>query len=202
MHPELGPGFDLWVGGGLSTNPMLAQKLGVWVPLDEVADIWEGVASIFRDYGYRRLRSRARLKFLVADWGVEKFREVLENEYLGRSSSATPRRPRPSATATTSACTSRRTVSSTKSGSVHENVVPQMTDGELENLIGLVDTCAGGEVAVGVLCNISGDKPFARLYLSAPEVGSACSCADPVPGSVHGALSSPVQPPPQLQIVV
>ncbi len=85
VHPEHGPGFDLWVGGGLSTNPMLAQKLGVWIPLDEVADAWEGVASIFRDYGYRRLRSRARLKFLVADWGVEKFREVLEGEYLDRA---------------------------------------------------------------------------------------------------------------------
>ncbi|MDP3890644.1 nitrite/sulfite reductase [Nocardioides sp.] len=85
IHPEHGVGFDLWVGGGLSTNPMLAQKLGVWIPLDEVADAWEGVASIFRDYGYRRLRSRARLKFLVADWGVEKFREVLENEYLHRT---------------------------------------------------------------------------------------------------------------------
>ena len=84
VHPEHGPGFDVWVGGGLSTNPMLAQKLGVWVPLDEVADIWEGVCGIFRDYGYRRLRSRARLKFLVADWGVEKFREVLETEYLER----------------------------------------------------------------------------------------------------------------------
>ncbi len=84
VHPDHGPGFDLWVGGGLSTNPMLAQKVGVWIPLDEVADVWEGVASIFRDYGYRRLRSRARLKFLVADWGVEKFREVLENEYLHR----------------------------------------------------------------------------------------------------------------------
>ena len=32
VHPEHGPGFDLWVGGGLSTNPMLAQRLGVWVP--------------------------------------------------------------------------------------------------------------------------------------------------------------------------
>jgi sulfite reductase (ferredoxin) len=84
VHPEHGPGFDLWVGGGLSTNPMLAQKLGVWIPMDEVADAWEGVASIFRDYGYRRLRSRARLKFLVADWGIEKFREVLESEYLKR----------------------------------------------------------------------------------------------------------------------
>jgi len=83
-HPEHGPGFDLWVGGGLSTNPMFAQRLGVWVPLDDVAEVWVGVTSIFRDYGYRRLRSRARLKFLVADWGVERFREVLETEYLGR----------------------------------------------------------------------------------------------------------------------
>jgi sulfite reductase (ferredoxin) len=84
VHPELGPGFDLWVGGGLSTNPIFAQRLGVWVPLDEVSEVWVGVTSIFRDYGYRRLRSRARLKFLVADWGVEKFRQVLEDEYLNR----------------------------------------------------------------------------------------------------------------------
>jgi sulfite reductase (ferredoxin) len=84
-HPEHGPGFDLWVGGGLSTNPMLAQKMGVWIALEDVPDVWEGVISIFRDYGYRRLRSRARLKFLVADWGIEKFRSVLENEYLGRA---------------------------------------------------------------------------------------------------------------------
>ena len=83
-HPEHGPGLDLWVGGGLSTNPMLAQRVGAWIPLDEVPDVWEGVVSIFRDYGYRRLRSKARLKFLVKDWGIEKFRQVLEDEYLGR----------------------------------------------------------------------------------------------------------------------
>ncbi|ORL35044.1 nitrite/sulfite reductase [Prescottella equi] len=83
-HPEHGPGLDLWVGGGLSTNPMLAQRVGVWVPLDEVPDVWEAVVSIFRDYGYRRLRAKARLKFLIKDWGIEKFREVLEQEYLKR----------------------------------------------------------------------------------------------------------------------
>jgi sulfite reductase (ferredoxin) len=83
-HPEHGPGFDLWVGGGLSTNPMLGQRVGAWVPLDEVPDVWEGVVSVFRDYGYRRLRAKARLKFLIKDWGVEKFREVLETEYLKR----------------------------------------------------------------------------------------------------------------------
>ena len=39
---------------------------------------------MFRDYGYRRLRAKARLKFLIKDWGIEKFREVLETEYLKR----------------------------------------------------------------------------------------------------------------------
>ncbi|MFE9249721.1 nitrite/sulfite reductase [Streptomyces sp. NPDC007088] len=84
-HPEHGPGFDLWVGGGLSTNPKIGVRLGAWVPLEEVGDVHVGVLSIFRDYGYRRLRTRARLKFLVADWGAEKFRRVLEEEYLHRA---------------------------------------------------------------------------------------------------------------------
>ncbi len=97
-HPERGPGFDLWVGGGLSTNPMLAVRLGAWIPRDEVAEVWAGVVGVFRDYGYRRLRTRARIKFLVADWGAEKFREVLETEYLKRPlvdgpAPATPTRP-------------------------------------------------------------------------------------------------------------
>ncbi|QXE38956.1 nitrite/sulfite reductase [Streptomyces sp. GMY02] len=83
-HPEHGPGFDLWVGGGLSTNPKIGQRLGAWVPIDEVPDVYTGVISVFRDYGYRRLRTRARLKFLVADWGTEKFRRILEDEYLKR----------------------------------------------------------------------------------------------------------------------
>lgn len=82
-HPEKGPGFDVWVGGGLSTNPMLAQRLGAWVSIDEVPEVWCGVVRIFRDYGYRKLRNRARLKFLVADWGIEKFRRILEDDYLG-----------------------------------------------------------------------------------------------------------------------
>ncbi|RJO69914.1 nitrite/sulfite reductase [Nocardia panacis] len=84
VHPEFGPGLDLWVGGGLSTNPMLAQRVGAWVPLAEVPDVWEAVVSLYRDYGYRRLRTKARLKFLVKDWGMEKFRRVLEDEYLKR----------------------------------------------------------------------------------------------------------------------
>ena len=93
VHPEHGPGFECFVGGGLSTNPMLAQSLGAWIPLEEVPDVWAGVARIFRDYGYRRLRNRARLKFLVAEWGIEKFRQVLEDEYLHRTLIDGPHQP-------------------------------------------------------------------------------------------------------------
>ncbi|UVY82617.1 nitrite/sulfite reductase [Brachybacterium sp. NBEC-018] len=83
VHPELGPGYDLWVGGALSTTPRLAERLGAFVTEEQAADVWHGVIRIFRDYGFRRLRNKARLKFLLADWGNERFREVLETEYLG-----------------------------------------------------------------------------------------------------------------------
>jgi len=82
-HPELGVGYDLWVGGGLSINPHLGVRLGAFVEPHKVPEVWAGVIGIFRDHGYRRLRTRARLKFLVKAWGGEKFRQVLEDDYLG-----------------------------------------------------------------------------------------------------------------------
>jgi sulfite reductase (ferredoxin) len=87
-------GYDLWVGGGLSTNPMIGKRLGTFVRPGQVPEVWASVAGLFRDYGYRRLRHRARIKFLVADWGPERFREVLEKEYLGY---ALPDGPAPAA---------------------------------------------------------------------------------------------------------
>ena len=77
-------------------EPACAQRLGVFVEPGRVPDVWVGVTSLFRDYGYRRQRNHARLKFLVADWGAERFREVLEGEYLGRPA---PRRRRAAAVA-------------------------------------------------------------------------------------------------------
>ena len=82
VHPEHGPGFDVLVGGGLSTAAHLAPRLGAWVPLEQVPTVWHAVTKLFRDYGYRRSRNRARLKYLVADWGAARIREVLEAEYL------------------------------------------------------------------------------------------------------------------------
>ncbi len=94
-HPELGIGYDLWVGGGLSTTPRLGERLGAFVSPERVSDVWHGVAQIFRDYGYRRLRNKARLKFLLAEWGTEKFRQVLQDEYLGYELPDGPAAPKP-----------------------------------------------------------------------------------------------------------
>ena len=94
-HPELGIGYDLWVGGALSVVPRLGERLGAFVPPERVAEVWHGVTRIFRDYGYRRLRNKARLKFLLADWGTEKFRAVLENEYLESPLPDGPAAPKP-----------------------------------------------------------------------------------------------------------
>lgn len=76
-------GFHVWVGGGLSSKPHMAQQLDMFVRPEEVVKVAVGVTRIFRDYGYREKRHRVRLKFLVADWGVEKFQEVLEG-YIGK----------------------------------------------------------------------------------------------------------------------
>jgi ferredoxin-nitrite reductase len=70
-------GFHVLVGGGLSARPYLATELDLFVRPEEVLKVAVGVTTIFRDYGYREKRHHARLKFLVADWGAEKFKEKL-----------------------------------------------------------------------------------------------------------------------------
>ncbi|WP_199616666.1 nitrite/sulfite reductase [Paenibacillus alkalitolerans] len=70
-------GFHAWVGGGLSAKPHLAKQLDMFVRPEEVLKVAVGVTTIYRDHGYREKRHHARLKFLVADWGAEKFRDKL-----------------------------------------------------------------------------------------------------------------------------
>ena len=94
VHPEHGPGYDLWVGGGLSTAPRLAERLGTFVSEERAAEVWHAVVRIFRDYGYRRLRTKARLKFLLSEWGAAEFRRVLEEDYLGYALPDGPPPPR------------------------------------------------------------------------------------------------------------
>jgi sulfite reductase (ferredoxin) len=81
-------GYDLLVGGGMGmthgnakTFPYLAKPI-CYVPAEEVVPAAEAVVKLFRDHGNRADRKRARIKYVVHDWGVEKFRGVLK-EYLG-----------------------------------------------------------------------------------------------------------------------
>jgi ferredoxin-nitrite reductase len=75
-------GFHLKVGGGLSTKPVIAKEINAFIAVEQVQKVIEAVTTIFRDYGYRNNRNRARLKFLIEDWGIEKFTEKLY-EYTG-----------------------------------------------------------------------------------------------------------------------
>ncbi|MCI7330883.1 MAG: ferredoxin--nitrite reductase [Selenomonadaceae bacterium] len=71
-------GFHVYVGGGLSKEPKLAQQLPFFVRPTEVVRVAEAVATIFREHGYRANRAHCRLKYLVEDWGVAKFSEAVE----------------------------------------------------------------------------------------------------------------------------
>lgn len=77
VNGEWEVGFHVRVGGGLSTQPYFAQRLDVFVKPEQVLEVMKAITAIYRDFGYRQRRNHTRLKFLVADWGAEKFREVL-----------------------------------------------------------------------------------------------------------------------------
>ena len=145
VHPELGPGYDLWVGGGLSTNPKLGLRLGAFVEPSRVEEVWEGVISVFRDYGYRRSRNHARLKFLLADWGVEKFRQVLEAEFL---TAPLPDGPAPAVPATPDR--DHVGVHAQKDGRSYVGTVARAgrTSGtQLQHVAALAERLAGGRVS-------------------------------------------------------
>jgi len=65
-------GYGVKVGGGLSSSPHMAQTMPVWVAPDQVWPVVKAISEVFRDEGYRAMRNRARFKFLVADWGIER----------------------------------------------------------------------------------------------------------------------------------
>jgi sulfite reductase beta subunit-like hemoprotein len=71
-------GYGMMCGGGLSTEPHLSQELNVFLAPEQLIPVMEAVTRIFRDHGYRKSRKHARLKYLVADWGVAKLREEIE----------------------------------------------------------------------------------------------------------------------------
>lgn len=82
-------GYNISVGGGMGrtpsakkTFPALGQTMAFLTP-DQVVGVCEAVVKVQRDFGNREDRKVARMKYLVADWGVEKFKAKVE-EYYGQ----------------------------------------------------------------------------------------------------------------------
>ncbi len=72
-------GFQVRVGGGLSARPFLAKRLNMFISQEQLLDVFIAITTIFRDFGNRENRKKARLKFLVDEWGVERFEEELKS---------------------------------------------------------------------------------------------------------------------------
>ena len=82
-------GFNILAGGGLGrthnkeeTYPRIADHIG-YVTKEDVYDLVKAIVATQRDYGDRHNRRHARMKYLIDDWGVEKFRETVEG-YFGK----------------------------------------------------------------------------------------------------------------------
>jgi len=81
-------GYNVLVGGGMGltpamakTFPALAQRMA-YARADHLLDVVRAIVRVFRDFGNRSDRKQARLKYLIADWGLERFKKQVE-QYLG-----------------------------------------------------------------------------------------------------------------------
>jgi sulfite reductase (ferredoxin) len=73
-------GFEMYVGGGLGAVPYHAKLLDSFVPPEELLPLTQAIARVFARLGEKKNRNRARIKFLVQDLGIEKFRELVFEE--------------------------------------------------------------------------------------------------------------------------
>ena len=70
-------GFETYVGGGLGAVPYQAKLFDPFITPEELLPTAQAIARVFAKYGEKKNRSRARIKFLVQDLGIEKFRELV-----------------------------------------------------------------------------------------------------------------------------
>src|SRR5437867_5478081 len=73
-------GFEMYVGGGLGAVPYQAKLFDGFVPPEELLPLAQAIARVFARHGEKKNRNRARIKFLIQDWGIEKFKEVVLEE--------------------------------------------------------------------------------------------------------------------------
>jgi sulfite reductase (ferredoxin) len=72
--------FDVYVGGGLGTTPHQAKLLAERVPPGELLPVVQAVSRVFARLGEKQNRNRARIKFLVAQVGIEEFQRLVREE--------------------------------------------------------------------------------------------------------------------------
>lgn len=72
--------FDLSLGGGLTKSRQIARRAHRYVRPEQVVQVSKACAEIFRDFGNRENRSKARVRHLVSEWGAPKFVEELEKK--------------------------------------------------------------------------------------------------------------------------
>jgi len=73
-------GFETYVGGGLGAVPYQAKLFDTFVPPEELLPLTQAIARVFAARGEKKNRSRARIKFLIQDLGIEKFKELVLEE--------------------------------------------------------------------------------------------------------------------------
>ncbi len=76
-------GFNVRIGGGLGgRQPRAATPLDVFVRPENAYEVGRGFVELYHDYGDRQNRSKNRARFFAEDWGMEKIRETLQEEYV------------------------------------------------------------------------------------------------------------------------
>jgi sulfite reductase (ferredoxin) len=73
-------GFQMFVGGGLGAVPYMAKLFDSFVPVEEILPLTQAIARVFARLGEKKNRNRARIKFLVQDLGIEKFKDLVLEE--------------------------------------------------------------------------------------------------------------------------
>jgi sulfite reductase (ferredoxin) len=73
-------GFETFVGGGLGAVPYQAKLFDSFVPPEELLPLAQSISRVFAARGEKKNRSRARIKFLIQDLGIEKFKELVLEE--------------------------------------------------------------------------------------------------------------------------
>ena len=73
-------GFEMYVGGGLGAVPYMAKLFDSFIPMEEMLPLTQAIARVFARLGEKKNRNRARIKFLIQDLGIEKFKELVLEE--------------------------------------------------------------------------------------------------------------------------